>query len=301
MTTPQHQPVLLEAVLAQLKPQPGQTYFDGTAGYGGHAAAVAQHLGTSGTMILVDRDASAVKALTQRFGEEAQIIQAEYLKALRELQTRDERPDMILLDLGVSSVQIDQASRGFSFRHEAPLDMRMDQTSGSTAADLVNKLPVDDLANLIFEYGEERHSRRVARSIVAARPISTTTELAAAIRRATSGGEIDPATRTFQALRIAVNDELGQLEAALPVALDILKPGGRLAVISFHSLEDRIVKRFFQQEAKDCICPPERPVCTCDHHAQLIIETKRPITASPEETAFNPRARSAKLRVAVKK
>ncbi len=199
-------------------------------------------------------------------------------------------------------MQFDRPERGFSFQADGPLDMRMDETGGQTAADLVNHLPERELADLIYRYGEERRSRRIARAIVKARPIRRTTELAQVVSGAMAGKgrhqtKIHPATRTFQALRIAVNDELGALERALPQAIKLLKPGGRLAVISFHSLEDRIVKQYFRQESQDCICPPEQPVCTCRHKASIHIITKRPIMPSSAEVNVNPRARSAKLRV----
>jgi 16S rRNA (cytosine1402-N4)-methyltransferase len=205
-------------------------------------------------------------------------------------------------------MQLDQPERGFSFQVDGPLDMRMDTTTGQPAADLVNHLPEDELADLIYQYGEEPRSRRIARAIIKARPIERTRELADVISKAIrsrprKGGQrrgkakIHPATRTFQALRIAVNDELGALERVLPQAIELLEPGGRLAVISFHSLEDRIVKQYFRQESRDCICPPEQPVCTCRHKATIHIITKKPITPSLVEIGENPKARSAKLRV----
>jgi 16S rRNA (cytosine1402-N4)-methyltransferase len=197
-------------------------------------------------------------------------------------------------------MQFDQAGRGFAFRLEGPLDMRFDPTSGGpTAADLVNHLPVDELADLLYRYGEEKDSRRLARQIVAARPIRTTTQLADLIAGLIHGPhqKIHPATRTFQALRIAVNDELGAIEAALPEAVALLKPGGRLAVLTFHSLEDRIVKQYFKQESADCLCPPHQPVCTCNHKARLTLVARKPVEATPDEIAANPRARSARLRV----
>jgi 16S rRNA (cytosine1402-N4)-methyltransferase len=214
-----------------------------------------------------------------------------------------DKVDGVLLDLGLSSFQLDDPLRGFAFRFDSPLDMRFDPSGGTTAADLINTLPERDLADLIYAYSEERHSRRIARAIVAARPITTTTALADLVRRASPGAQrqqIHPATRTFQALRIAVNDELSELERALPQAVGLLKPGGRLAVISFHSLEDRIVKQFMKREAVDCICPPEQPVCTCEHVATVRIITRKPTEATDDEVAANPRARSAKLRIAEK-
>jgi 16S rRNA (cytosine1402-N4)-methyltransferase len=206
--------------------------------------------------------------------------------------------DGILLDLGVSSMQLDQAERGFSFQQEGPLDMRFSPLQSITAADLVNQLPEDQLAEIIWRYGEEQQSRRIARAIVQSRPISTTLQLAEVIRKATAGhGRLHPATLTFQALRIAVNTELQAIEAVLPQAMDALTPGGRLAVISFHSLEDRLVKQTFRRESRDCICPPEQPVCTCSHKASIREVNRHPITAGDAEIAENPRARSARLRV----
>lgn len=207
--------------------------------------------------------------------------------------------DMILLDLGVSSPQLDTGERGFSFRSDGPLDMRMDRSTGRTAADIVNETSEGELADMIYQYGEDRKSRRIARAIVAHRPFTTTAQLADVVAGAIGHSEdIHPATRTFQALRILVNDELGQLQTALPTLVDILKPDGRIAVISFHSLEDRIVKEFFRTESRDCICPPEQPICTCDHVASLKLLTTKPIPGTND--AFNPRARSAKLRAAAK-
>jgi 16S rRNA (cytosine1402-N4)-methyltransferase len=201
-------------------------------------------------------------------------------------------------------MQLDQAERGFAFRHDGPLDMRFDPTEPiPTAADLVNTLTDSALADLLYEYGEESDSRRIARAITAARPITTTQQLAEVIRGAVPAahkGRIHPATRSFQALRIAVNDELGAVRRVLPMALNLLQPGGRLAVISFHSLEDRIVKQFFKEEATECICPPKQPICTCGHHARVRLINRKPISGTEAEIAQNPRARSAQLRVAEK-
>ena len=211
--------------------------------------------------------------------------------------------DGIVIDLGVSSMQLDTPERGFSFQTEGPLDMRFGPTQPQTAADVINNWSERDLADLIWRYGEEQQSRRIARAIVQARPLLTTRELADAILHAVGrpkgpAGKTHPATRTFQALRIVVNEELQAVENVLPQAVEALAPGGRLAVISFHSLEDRIVKQFFRRESRDCICPPEQPVCTCGHKAVLVEINRRPIEASGEETELNPRARSARLRVA---
>jgi 16S rRNA (cytosine1402-N4)-methyltransferase len=218
-----------------------------------------------------------------------------------------EKVDGVLLDLGLSSRQLADARRGFSFSREGPLDMRFNPDQGPSAADLVNSLSEAELADLLWRYGEERHARRIARAIVAARPVTTTVQLAGLVARAVTqrggGGQasrqrIDPATRTFQALRIAVNDELEALARALPQARDLLRPGARLAVIAFQSLEDRLVKQFYRQEAQDCICPPEAPVCTCGHRATLRIITRKPIRPTDKEIARNPRSRSARLRLA---
>ncbi len=298
---PQHHPVLLNQVVEVLDPHKGQVYLDGTAGYGGHAAALIDRIGPAGRAILVDRDAKAVQALSERFEDQAEIIHATFLEAAQRLHSDGMLADMILLDLGVSSPQIDNAERGFSFKHEAPLDMRMDQSQPLTAGDVVNKYHQRELEHLIREYGEEPKARAVARAIVAGRPFAGTTQLARVVRRvAVQPPDIDAATRTFQAIRIEVNRELGELQEALPLLVRLLTPGGRLAVISFHSLEDRIVKQFFDQESRDCICPPKQPVCTCGHTASLRKITPKPITADSDEIAINPRARSAKLRAAEK-
>jgi 16S rRNA (cytosine1402-N4)-methyltransferase len=254
----------------------------------------------------LDVDPQALDLALQRlagFGDRVQLVQASYTTLLEQLE-RVGWPavDGILLDLGISSMQVDQAERGFSFQQEAPLDMRFDPHNPVTAADLVNNLPEEELADLLFEFGEERRSRQVARAIVRARPIHTTTRLASVVASATHSGRpgMHPATRTFQALRIAVNQELEALTAVLPHAIQALAPGGRLAVISFHSLEDRIVKQFFHRESRDCICPPKQPVCTCGHKASIIEQTRRPLQAGETEINQNPRSRSARLRVAQK-
>jgi 16S rRNA (cytosine1402-N4)-methyltransferase len=298
-STPHHIPVVHDDVVRLLNPSPGETYFDGTAGYGGHAAAIIERIGPSGTAILVDRDADAITQLQQRFGDRVETMHDDYAGAANQLQGQGRMADMVLLDLGVSSPQLDIAERGFSFRSEGPLDMRMDRSTGRTAADIVNTTSERELADLIYRYGEDRKSRRIAHAIVQHRPFTTTTELADVVAAAAGRYEdIHPATRTFQALRIAVNDELGQLQTALPDLVALLQPGGRIAVISFHSLEDRIVKEFFRTESRDCTCPPEQPICTCDHVATLEPLTTKPIMGTHD--SFNPRARSAKLRAAVK-
>ncbi|RME69592.1 MAG: 16S rRNA (cytosine(1402)-N(4))-methyltransferase RsmH [Chloroflexi bacterium] len=303
-----HQSVLLEEVIAYLRPQPHGVYIDMTVGAGGHAAAVLEASSPDGQLFGFDQDGQALEIAAARlaeFGPRVHLYQLNFDRLRQAVQDYGIPPaDGILFDLGISSMQVDQPERGFSFLADGPLDMRMDPTHGPSAADLVNHLPESELAELIFRYGEERYSRRIARAIVRARPIFRTSDLAQIVAAAVPGGgrkgrreRIHPATRTFQALRIAVNDELGALERALPQAVEQLKPGGRLAVISFHSLEDRIVKQFFRREAQDCICPPSQPVCVCQHKATIHIITKKPITPSPAEIESNPRARSAKLRV----
>ncbi len=297
-----HLPVLLDQVVAVLAPQPGDAYLDGTAGYGGHAEAVLARIGAKGDAILVDRDIEAIHALRSKFAGNTgvRIMQRDYATAAEDLADSGTLVDMILLDLGVSSPQLDEAERGFSFRFDGPLDMRMDASQGLSAADIVNTFAETDLANILWRYGEERHSRKLARMMVQLRPFHTTAALADAIARSIGRHEdINPATRTFQALRIAVNGELDQLSSALPSLVRMLRPGGRLAVISFHSLEDRIVKEFIARESKDCICPPKQPICTCDHVASLRRLTKGAIKGSTEDT-YNPRARSAMLRAAMK-
>lgn len=278
-TPDQHEPVLLRAVLELLHPQAGDRYLDLTAGYGGHAGAIARAVGADDRLTLVDRDAQAVSRLGQRFERRARIFHSDYASVLSEL---DHEFDMILADLGVSSPQLDNTMRGFSFKAGGPLDMRMDPGSNQTAADIVNTYSERDLADLIYQYGEERQSRRIARAIVNRRPFTDTKQLADVIVRAYRGrSRIHPATRTFQALRIAVNDELGQLATALPRIESILAPGGRVAIISFHSLEDRIVKRFIRS-------------------SQALESLNKKVIQGRYEDVSNPRARSAKLRAAIK-
>ncbi len=300
----QHIPVLLPAVLAALQPRPGACFIDATVGGAGHALAVLQAAQPGGRLLGIDADPAALAAARARL-DAAGLPAASFtlvhghfaeLAALAR-QHGFGAVDGILLDLGVSSYQLDTAARGFSFAADGPLDMRLDPSGGPTAADLVNQLDEQELADVIYRYGEERGSRRIARLIVERRrqaPITTTGELAALVQRAVGRGgreRIHPATRTFQALRIAVNQELAQLEAALPQAVEVLRPGGRLAVISFHSLEDRIVKQFFRAESGYGAGEPQHP-------PRLTVLTRKPIVADAAECAANPRARSAKLRVA---
>lgn len=304
---PPHIPVLRDDVLDALlvTDQPDGRFVDGTLGAGGHAFAILS-AAPQAHLLGLDRDPSALALAAARlepFAARVTLRHTSYENLAAAIAGWTDAPhlvDGILLDLGLSSMQVDDAERGFAFMREGPLDMRFDPTDpGLTAADIVNTWDADALADILFRYGEERHARRIARAIVAARPLATTTALADVVASAQRGPreKIHPATRTFQALRIAVNDELGVVERVLPVAIDHLKPGGRLAVISFHSLEDRIVKHHFKHEATGCICPSHQPICTCDHHARVTLVTRKPITARPDEIAANPRSRSAKLRV----
>lgn len=291
-----HAPVLLAEVLAGLAPRPGGRYIDGTLGGGGHAAAVLEAAGPDARLLGIDADPAALAAAGARlapFGERAALAHGNFRDLAQIARAAGLAPaDGLLLDLGVSSHQLDTAERGFSFLADAPLDMRLDPTSGRTAAELVNQTPEGELADLIYRYGEERASRRIARAIAEARarrPVATTGALAELIARALGRrGKIHPATRTFQALRIAVNQEIASLEAALPQAVELLAPGGRLAVIAFHSLEDRVVKQFFRAESG----------AAGAGQARLRIITKKPIEAGAEEVRANPRSRSAKLRIA---
>jgi len=301
-----HIPVLLDETMHWLRPRPGGVYVDATLGGGGHAEAILERILPGGRLIGIDRDDAAIDAAArrlQRFGE-AVVIVRDNFAAIKEVLARQDlqQVDGILFDLGASSMQFAEAERGFSFQESGPLDMRMDRRQSTTAADLVNRLPERDLADLIWRYGEERWSRRVARGIVAARPLETTEELAGLVarsipRRAWPRG-LHPATRSFQALRIAVNDELLNLEKALPNAAEVLREAGRLCAITFHSLEDRTIKHTFLRLSRGCTCPPGTSACTCGGQRWLRVLTKKPVTPSPEEIARNPRARSAKLRAA---
>ena len=303
-----HLPVLLSEITDAMQPHPGGRYIDATVGGGGHAQRILDLSLPDGALLALDADPAAIEAASVHlaaYGERIVYVVSyfdELGRVARELGFSN--VDGVLFDLGVSSPQLDEAERGFSFGREAPLDMRMGPQAGVSAADLVNGLEEVELARIIYEYGEERHSRRIASSIVRERKrgrITTTTQLARVVagsKPSSRNERIHPATRVFQALRIAVNDELGRLTRALPQALEALRAGGRLAVISFHSLEDRIVKEFLRAESRDCICPPGLPTCVCGHRASVRVLTRRPITASSEEVAANPRARSAKLRVA---
>jgi 16S rRNA (cytosine1402-N4)-methyltransferase len=299
-----HLPVLYNEIIHAMQPHQGGLYVDGTVGAGGHAFGILQASQPDGCLLGMDVDPQALALAQEKlaeFAERAKLVRASYTTLLTQLKAlKWKRVDGILLDLGLSSMQLDRPCRGFSFQTEAPLDMRFDPDQTTSAAQLVNSLDEGALADLLYRYGEERRARQVAHAIVNARPISTTIQLAKVVAQATSGGKsgIHPATRTFQALRIAVNGELEALESVLPQTLEALKPGGRLAIISFHSLEDRIVKQFMRRESRDCICPPNQPICTCGHKAYVREITGKPLRPQEDEIRNNPRSRSARLRVA---
>jgi 16S rRNA (cytosine1402-N4)-methyltransferase len=305
-----HVPVLADEVRELLAVQPGQTVVDATFGAGGHSGLLAADLRPDGKLIAIDRD-PFVRRHFDRFkasaGVSTRLLRGEFSLVLSQLAANGVEADAILLDLGVSSMQLDRPERGFSYAVDAPLDMRMDVSAELCARELVNEADERELALIFRRYGEERYARQIARAIVrrrAERPFERTGDLVDTIKQAIPTparfGEGHPAKRVFQALRIAVNDELGSLEAALPAAVGMLRPGGRIAVISFHSLEDRIVKRFFRELARGCTCPPEFPICNCGNEPVLRELTRRPVRPSTREVEANPRAASAKLRVAVK-
>jgi 16S rRNA (cytosine1402-N4)-methyltransferase len=305
-----HVPVLADEVRELLAVRPGETVIDGTFGAGGHARLLCGDLGGKGRFIAVDRDPDA-RAYFDRFatacGVQARFLRGDFATVLGQLAQNGLRADAILLDLGVSSMQIDRPERGFSYAVDAPLDMRMDPSEPRSARELVNEADERELADVFRRYGEERFSRQIARAIVRRRaeaPFERTSDLVDVVRGAIPAprrfGDGHPAKRVFQALRIAVNDELGSLERALPEALSVLRPGGRIAVISFHSLEDRIVKRFFAAEARGCICPPDLPVCACGHEPRLRLLTRKAVRPSPGEVAGNARSASARLRAAAR-
>lgn len=299
-----HVPVLYHEIINALAPYSGGQYIDGTLGAGGHAWGILNSSSPNGKLLGIDLDPQALVFAHQRlsiFRDRAFIRQGSYIQMTTFVQDLGWNfVDGIILDLGVSSIQIDTQERGFSFLYDAPLDMRFNNDSPITAADIVNSYSENELANIIWKYGEEKLSRKIAKLICENRPIKTTLELADLIKRAYPKKHhmIHPATRSFQAIRIEVNGELQAIETVIPQAINILKPGGVLAIISFHSLEDRIVKTIFRQESKDCICPPETPICTCNHKATIKEVNRKPIEASQEEIAENPRSRSAKLRIA---
>jgi 16S rRNA (cytosine1402-N4)-methyltransferase len=305
-----HVPVLPEEVRELLAVQPGETVVDATFGAGGHASLLAADLGERGKLIAIDRDPGArtyFEGLAKRTRAQTRFLRGDFAVVLEQLAQNGVEADAILLDLGVSSMQIDRPERGFSYAVDAPLDMRMDPSADVTAAGIVNEAAERDLATIFKRYGEERYARQIARAIVRRRKerrFEGTNDLFETIKAAIPAparfGDGHPAKRVFQALRIAVNDELGSLEAALPAAFAMLRPGGRLAVISFHSLEDRIVKRFMRDLERGCDCPPDFPVCVCGKEPQLRSLSRKAIRPSARETAANPRASSARLRVGVK-
>ena len=305
-----HVPVLAEVVRESLAVQPGETVIDATFGAGGHSALLAADLRGKGKLIAIDRDPS-VRPYFERFqrhaGVQARFLRGQFDIVLEQLASNGVRADAVLLDLGVSSMQLDRPERGFSYATDAPLDMRMDPSANRSAADLVNEADEKELTTIFRRYGEERYARQIARAIVRRRreqPFERTGDLVETIRAAIPAparfGDGHPAKRVFQALRIAVNEELGALESALPAAFELLRPGGRLAVISFHSLEDRIVKRFLRERERGCTCPPDFPVCICGHEPELRAVQRRPVKPSAAEVAANPRAGSARLRAAIK-
>ena len=306
-----HKPVLLSECLTALDVRPDGIYVDGTLGRAGHSLEIVRRLGPQGRLIALDRDETALTAARQRLSDymdRVTLVHESFSHLGEVLDTLGvSGADGMLFDLGVSSPQLDEAERGFSYKLDAPLDMRMDRSAPLTAREVVNDWPQEELRRILFEYGEERYAPAIARAIVRAReqkPIETTLELAELIRGAMPGRALHekqhPAKRSFQAIRIAVNDELGELAPMLDAAETHLKPGGRLAVITFHSLEDRIVKQKLKEFATGCICPPEFPVCVCGRKPRMELLSRKPVTAEDAEVRDNPRARSAKLRVAVK-
>jgi len=302
-----HEPVLLPELIDVLDLEEGQTVLDCTFGAGGHARAVAEILGPDGELICVDRDPSTRDRWAD-FAESApcrtRYLQANFVSALEGLRGEGVRPDAIYMDLGMSSMQVDAWDRGFSYAYDAPLDMRMDPSQDLSALTVCNDWPQEKIARALSEYGEERRAGAIAREIVSRRPLGTTSELVAAVKAAIPPAERfgrgNPAKRTFQAIRIAVNAEIESLEMALPLAWERLPVGGRLAVIGFHSLEDRPTKRFLVDRAKGCVCPPEIPVCVCGREPEAELITRRAIAPTPEEVDRNPRSSSAHLRCAEK-
>jgi 16S rRNA (cytosine1402-N4)-methyltransferase len=302
-----HQPVLADELVSLLAPEPGQTAVDCTFGAGGHARLLAELLGAQGTLIAIDCDPAAEPRFAEFAAEvpcRTRFIGADFAEGLRALRGEGIRPDMAYMDLGMSSMQVDALERGFSYSYDAPLDMRMDTRQSCSAADLLNEWPESRIAQVLRRFGEERYAGGIAREIVRRRPFRTTAELVAAIKAgmptAARFGGGHPAKRSFQAIRIAVNGELAALEEALPMAWQTLALGGRLAAISFHSLEDRMVKRFLAEKARGCVCPPELPVCVCGHEPEAELLTRRAVSPGAEEIEDNPRSRSAHLRAARK-
>ncbi len=309
-TESDHVPVLADEVVAALSPSPGETVVDATFGAGGHSSLLAARLRGDGKLIAIDRDPSVApyfESFRRTAGVKARLLPGEFSAVLESLAENGVRADSILLDLGVSSMQLDRPERGFSYAADAPLDMRMDPGAPLTAHDIVNSTDERELADIFKRYGEERYARQISRAIVRRRakePFERTSDLVETIKASIPTparfGDGHPAKRVFQALRIEVNDELGSVERALPAAVRMLRPGGRLAVIAFHSLEDRIVKRFLRNEEHGCTCPPDFPVCVCGSRPTLRAQPRRAIRPSAAEVARNPRAASARLRVAIR-
>lgn len=308
--TKPHIPVMLEQALELLAVEPGErVWVDATAGAGGHLSEIIKRSQPGGTVFGIDRDPLSLEKLHQRLGDSCKLVHANYsdiADALAEHQVGTVTGG-ILADLGVSSMQLDNPERGFSFLRDGPLDMRMDTTARLTAQQLVNTTPERDLADIIYKFGEEKLSRQIARRIVEQRPINSTAKLAEIVsqvvgrhRRKSNHDESHPATRTFQAIRMAVNEELSSLEKFMQEAINLLAPGARLVVITFHSLEDRLVKQFLRQAASPCICPPRQPICTCNKKSQIKVLTPKPLLPETQETLANPRSRSAKLRAGEK-
>lgn len=305
MNNTQHKPVLYKEIIHALQPKNSGCYIDGTVGAGGHARGILEACAPAGRLLGLELDPQALALARETlapYGKRVVLTQASYITIPECMRENGwEAVDGILLDLGVSSMQLDTPARGFSIQHEAPLDMRFNTNSGLTAAQLINSMPEADIADLLFKFGEEPRAKGIARMIVQDRPIETTTQLAEIAKRAYPGhSRVHPATRTFQALRIAVNDELAALENVLPKAAAALQPGGRLAIISFHSLEDRLVKDFIRQESMDKINPPYEQIYKVERKASLKEINRKPITPEEDEIKNNPRARSAKLRIAEK-
>lgn len=302
-----HQPVMLNETLAALNVQPGGRYIDATAGEGGHSRAILQASSPGGQVLMIDADPEAVTVASERlktYGNAALVINENFADMRAIAKRFDFMPvHGILFDLGMSSLQLDRETRGFSFRRPDPLDMRFSMADGPTASDIVNQYSENELADLIYRLGDEKASRHIAYAIVQNRPIATSMQLAQVVAESKRNykKQIHPATQTFQAIRIAVNNELRILETALEQAISLLGYSGRIAVISYHSIEDRIVKNFMRREAQDCICPPEElamPLCTCKHQATIARVIDKPVSPTEAEIRFNPRSRSAKLRVA---
>ena len=307
MNSPAHTAVLAPELVDLLDPQGGESALDCTFGAGEHARLVAERIGPEGSLVCVDRDPDAEQRFDEmrdELGPSTRFVRADFADAIDDLADAEETVDVAYMDLGVSSPQLDTVARGFSYAADAPLDMRMDPEQELSARDVVNDWPTDRLAGAIRDYGEERHARAIAAEIARRRPLETTFELVEAVRAAVPPayrfGRGHPAKRTFQAIRIAVNGELDSLDRGLPGAWALLRDGGRLGAIAFHSLEDRRVKRFLADRARECVCPPELPQCVCSREPEAELITRRAVAASPEEAERNPRSRSARLRVARK-